>query len=188
MRKLIWMMSVSVDGFMAGPEGELDWHSIDHEVHSHLNDELGAMSVFLSGRVSYELMDDFWPTADADPDAEPEMIEFAQIWRRMPRIVYSRTLQAADANTTIVREVVPTDIEELKRRDGGDLLLGGAVIGNTFMRLDLVDEYRLYVHPMVLGRGQPAFHPNDERHPVELVEHRAFSKGVLLLRYARARA
>ncbi len=89
MRKIILMMSVSVDGFMEGPNREIDWHTVDDELHSHFNDELRAMSAFLSGRVTYELMARFWPTADADPSSTRPMIEFARIWRDMPKIVFS---------------------------------------------------------------------------------------------------
>lgn len=181
------MMSVSLDGFMSGPDGDLDWHSVDHELHAHFNEWLGTASAFLDGRVTYELMADFWPTADADPESEPVIVEFARIWREIPKVVFSRTLTHADWNATVTREVVPAEIEDLKRGDGGDLVLGGADIANTFMRLDLIDEYRLYVHPIALGQGRPAFHPFEARLPLELAEHRAFTNGVALLRYARVR-
>ena len=105
-RKLIWMMSVSLDGFMSGPGGELDWHLVDEELHQNFNDELGRMGAFLDGRATYELMAEFWPTADEDPSAPPQIAEFARIWRDMPKIVYSRTLTAADWNATVVRDAM----------------------------------------------------------------------------------
>ena len=91
MRKIILMMSVSLDGFIEGPDRELDWHMVDNELHSHFNEQLGAMGAFLDGRVTYELMAGFWPTADTDPSSTGPMVEFARIWRDMPKIVYSRT-------------------------------------------------------------------------------------------------
>jgi dihydrofolate reductase len=185
MRKLIWMMSVSLDGFMAGPNGELDWHCIDHEVHTHLNEELGAMGAFLDGRVSYELMAEFWPTADQDPSSSPTVAEFARIWRDMPKIVYSTTLERADWNATVVHDVVAEDVMALKAQPGGDLMLGGSVLGAAFMRLDLVDEYRLYVHPVVIGRGLPGFQPLDIKLDLRLLDTRTFGNGVVLLRYQR---
>ena len=187
MRKLIWGMSVSLDGYMAAPDGDLGWHLIDEELHSHFNDDLATMSAFLDGRVTYELMAEYWPTADEDPESPPVIVEFARIWKRMPKIVFSRTLEHADWNTTIVRAVVPEEIEALKQGDGGDLVLGGADVATTFVELDLIDEYRVYIHPIVLGRGRPMFHPTDARLDLDLVEHQVFGSGVVLLRYARLR-
>jgi len=185
MRKIILMMSVSLDGFIEGPNRELDWHLVDDELHSHFNEELGAMGAFLDGRVTYELMADFWPTADADPSSPGPIVEFARIWRDMPKIVFSRTLEEADWNTTVVREVVVEEVMELKAQPGGDLALGGADLAATFMRHDLIDEYRLYVHPVVIGRGKPLFQPSDTKVDLRLAETRTFGNGVVLLRYQR---
>ena len=185
MRKIILMMSVSLDGFFEGPDRELDWHMVDDELHAHFNDQLSAMGAFLDGRVSHELMAGFWPTADTDPSSTGPMVEFARIWRDMPKIVYSRTLQRADWNTIIVRNVVANEVRELKAQPGGDLVLGGADLAATFMRHDLIDEYRLYVHPVVIGRGKPLFPSSDARISLELAETRTFGNGVVLLRYQR---
>jgi dihydrofolate reductase len=187
MRKVIVMMSVSLDGFIEGPNGELDWHMVDDELHSHFNDQLGAMGAFLNGRVMYELMAGFWPTADTDPSSTGPMVEFARIWRDMPKIVYSRTLEHADWNATVVRDVVVEDVMELKAQPGGDLALGGADIAAAFMRADLIDEYWLYVHPVVIGQGKPLFQLSDTKIDLELAETRTFGNGVVLLRYQRPR-
>jgi dihydrofolate reductase len=185
MRKIIYMMSVSVDGFMEGPNRELDWHLVDDEVHRDFNARLGAMSAFLDGRVTYELMADYWPTADADPDAPEPMAEFARIWRDMPKLVFSRTLASAEWNTTVVRDVAADDILELKARPGGDMALGGAQLAAAFRQLDLIDEYLVYVHPIVLGRGNPMFREADVAHELKLAETKTFGNGVVLLRYQR---
>jgi dihydrofolate reductase len=185
MRKIILMMSVSVDGFFEGPNREIDWGMVDDELHRHFNEQLGSMGAFLDGRVTYELMAGFWPTADTDPSSTEPMVEFARIWRDMPKIVYSKTLERADWNTTIVREVVPEEIMELKAQPGGDMVLGGADLAATFMRHDLIDEYRLYVHPVVIGKGKPLFPPSDATIDLRLVESRRFGNGVVLLRYRR---
>ena len=185
MRKIIWMMSVSLDGFIEGPDRELDWHMVDDELHTHFNEQLGAMGGFLDGRVTYELMAGFWPTADADPSSTPPVVEFARIWRDMPKIVYSRTLERADWNTTVVRDVVPEEVMELKAQPGGDMVIGGANLAATFMRHDLIDEYRLYVHPVVIGRGKPLFPTSDAKIDLRLAETRPFGNGVVLLRYER---
>ena len=183
MRKIVVMLSVSLDGFFAGPDGELDWHLVDDELHSHFNAELRGMSAFLDGRVSYELMAEFWPTADRDPNSSAPMVEFAGIWRDMPKLVYSTTLQRADWNTTVVRDVVPEEVRALKAEPGGDMALGGAVLAAAFQRHRLVDEYRLYVHPVVLGEGRPLFASGLPLR-LQLVETRTFGNGVVLLRYA----
>ncbi|MFI9102231.1 dihydrofolate reductase family protein [Streptomyces fildesensis] len=186
MRKVILMMSISLDGYFEGPNREIDWHLVDDELHRDFNDRLRVMGAFLSGRVTYQLMAGFWPTADEDPAASEPMADFAGIWRDMPKIVYSRTLERADWNTTIVREVVADDIQELKARPGGDLVVGGADLAETFLRLDLVDEYRIYVHPVLIGQGNPLFRDSDTLRSLRLVETQTFGNGVVLLRYERA--
>jgi dihydrofolate reductase len=185
MRKIILMMSVSLDGFFEGPGRELDWQTVDDELHRHFNEELASMSAFLDGRVTYELMARVWPNADADASSTGPMVEFARIWRDMPKIVFSRTLERADWNATVVRDVVPGEIAELKAQPGGDMVVGGAELAAAFMRHDLIDEYRLYVHPVVLGRGRPLFPPSEARIALELAETRRFGSGVVLLRHQR---
>jgi dihydrofolate reductase len=185
MRKIVLSMSVSLDGFVEGPEREIDWHVVDEELHRYINEQLRNMGGFLSGRVTHELMAGFWPTADADPASTPAMAEFAGIWRDMPKIVYSRTLERADWNTTVVRDVVVEDVLALKARPGGDLALSGADLVATFRRLDLIDAYRVYVHPVLIGRGKPLFGPSDGRTHLRHTETRTFGNGVVLLGYER---
>jgi len=188
MRKIILAMSVSLDGFVEGPDHEIDWHLVDDELHSHFNEELKAMGAFLNGRVTYELMADFWPTADADPSSSGPMVEFAGIWRDMPKIVFSRTLERADWNATIARDVVVEEIMALKEQPGGDLALGGADLAAAFRRHGLIDEYRIYVHPILIGRGKPLFQDWDATTNLWLAETRTFGNGVVLLRYQRTEA
>jgi dihydrofolate reductase len=183
MRKIILMMSVSLDGFIEGPERQIDWHQVDDEVHSHFNAQLRMMGAFLSGRVTHQLMAEFWPTADADPSNTGPVAEFAAIWRNTPKIVFSRTLERADWNTTVMRDVVVEEIMALKAQPGGDLALGGADLAAAFRDHDLIDEYRIYVHPVLIGRGKPLFQPSDARRDLQLAETRTFGNGVVLLRY-----
>ncbi|MCM2577217.1 dihydrofolate reductase family protein [Streptomyces meridianus] len=185
MRRIVLMMSVSLDGFIEGHRQRIDWHRVDDELHTHFNDRLRAMGAFLSGRVTHELMAGFWPTADSDPSLTGPMREFAAIWREKPKIVYSRTLESAGWNTTIKREVVPDEIRELTAQPGGDLALGGADLAATFMEHDLVDEYHVCVHPVLIGGGKPLFPAADTDRPLRLIETRAFGNGVVLLRYER---
>ncbi len=188
MRKIILMMSVSLDGFIEGPSRQIDWHMVDDELHSHFNEQARAMGAFLDGRVTYELMAGFWPTADTDPSSTGPMVEFAGIWRDMPKIVFSRTLERADWTTTIVRDVVAEKVMALKAQPGGDLALGGADLAAAFMQHDLIDEYRLYVHPILIGRGKPLFQASNAKINLRLTETRTFGNGVVLLRYQRTEA
>jgi dihydrofolate reductase len=185
MRKIILMMSVSVDGFIEGPGRDIGWHMVDDELHRHFNEQARAMGAFLDGRVTWQLMADFWPTADSDPASTEPMVEFASIWRDTPKIVFSRTLERAGWNTTIKRDVVVEEIQELKRQPGGDLGLGGADLAKTFMRHDLIDEYRIYVHPVRVGGGTPLFPESDRRAYLRLAGTRTFGNGVVLLHYLR---
>jgi dihydrofolate reductase len=180
------MMSISLDGYIEGPNREIDWHLVDDELHHHLNEQLKVMGAFLSGRVTYELMAAFWPTGDTNPSSTKPMIEFARIWRDMPKIVYSKTLQRADWNTTVVRDVVPKEVEQLKAQPGGDLVLSGADLARAFMERDLIDEYLIQVHPIVIGAGKPLFPRSGPRISLRLLASRAFGNGVLQLHYRKA--
>ena len=186
MRKIILQLNMSLDGYFEGPARELDWHLVDQELHQHFNDELASMSAFIDGRINYELMAQYWPHADEDPSASPQEREFARIWRDMPKLVYSRTLQHAEWNTTIVREVIPEDIQRLKQQPGGDMVVGGANLAASFARYGLIDEYRIYLQPVVLGAGHPLFPPSETRLPLRLIDTRRFGNGVVLLNYASA--
>ena len=184
MRKIILAIQVSLDGFFEGPDRDISWHMVDEELHRHFNEQFAAMGAFLEGRVTYELMEEFWPTADQDPTISDEMAEFARIWRDMPKIVYSRTMTTAGPNATVVRDVVAEEVLALKAQPGGDMALGGADLADTFRRLGLIDEYWVFVHPVLIGRGDPLFKDAGTIAQLRLLETRAFGNGVALLRYA----
>src|SRR5436305_831073 len=184
MGKLVAMMSLSLDGYMEGPEHDISWHMVDDELHTYINEYLKTVGAFLQGRVTHQLMVDYWPTADEDPTNPAPIREFAGIWRDKPKYVFSRTLEDDRWNTTVLREVVPEQIEELKARSDADIELGGADLAATFMRLDLIDEYRLYINPVVIGAGKRLFPPGYNVR-LQLVETRAFGNGVVLLHYQR---
>jgi len=184
LRKIILSFQVSLDGFMEGPHADISWHRVDAELHEHFNDQLRTMGAFLDGRVTYELMAGYWPTADQDPDCPAAVADFAAIWREMPKYVYSRTLPEAGWNTTVVRDVDAGQVRALKAAPGGDLALGGAQLADSFRRLGLIDEYWIYVHPVLVGRGTPLFKAADSVTGLTLLESRAFGNGVVLLRYA----
>ncbi|MFJ7058984.1 dihydrofolate reductase family protein [Streptomyces griseobrunneus] len=183
MNKIVSSISVSLDGFFEGPDRDIEWHSVDEEVHQHFNDVLRTAGAFVEGRVTYQLMEEFWPTADQDPASAGPMAEFAGIWREMPKYVYSRTLESVGPGATLLREVDRDQVCAVRDAAAGDLIVGGADLVETFRRLDLVDEYRVYVHPVLLGGGRPFFGEGAHRQGLRLLETRAFGNGVVLLRY-----
>ena len=186
MTGVIFTMSISLDGYFEGIDRGLEWQLIDGELHSHFNNWLRDTTAFLEGRVTWELMAGFWPTADADPDQSPEVREFAPIWRDKPKYVFSRTLQEAGWNTTILRDVDRAQIVALTQQHGGALVVGGPALAATFSALDLIDEYRFYVHPILLGDGHRPFASSPST-SLALEETRTFESGVVMLRYSRGR-
>ena len=183
MGRLVYSMSVSLDGFVETPSRSLDWVLVDEELHSFFNDEARALGAFLYGRRLYELMVDYWPTAETDPSATPAMLEFARIWKDKPKIVFSRTLGRVEWNSRLVRHDVAEEVARLKAQPGFDMDVGGPTTASTLMRLGLIDEYRLFVHPVILGAGTPFFPALEDRIGLKLLEARTFGSGVVYLRY-----
>jgi dihydrofolate reductase len=184
MRKLIYSMGVSLDGFTAGRDGEIDWGAPDEELHRFHNQQTREIGAHLCGRRLYETMV-YWETADANPSAAEHELEFARIWKGIPKIVFSKTLTSVEGNARLVRNGVADEVAKLKDQPGKDLAVGGAGLASGLIRLNLVDEYRLFVSPVVLGGGTPYFPPLDERIDLELVETRTFGSRVVYVRYRR---
>jgi dihydrofolate reductase len=185
MRKLIYSMGVSLDGFIAGPAGEIDWGAPNEELHRFHNQQTREIGVHLCGRRLYENMR-YWETAAENPSAGEVELEFAAIWKAIPKIVFSTTLETVEGNTRLLRDGVAEEVADLKRQPGKDLAVGGAGLASTLIKLDLVDEYRLFVSPVVLGGGTPYFPALEERVNLELLETRTFGSRVLYVRYSRA--
>ena len=185
MGKLIYSMSISLDGFVESTSRSLDWVQVDEELHTFFNDQSREISASLYGRRMYELMFGYWPTAGADPAATPAEVEFAGIWNRIPRIVFSTTLDQVDPASRLVRSGAAEEVARLKAQPG-DMDVGGPTLASTLMRAGLIDEYRLFVHPMILGAGTPFFAAMDTRIPLRLLETHTFSSGVVYLRYEAA--
>jgi dihydrofolate reductase len=186
MGKLIYSMMASLDSLIEGPDGELDWHVIDEELHRHFNDLESTFEMHLYGRRLYEIMSAFWPTADQNLTAPAYVVEYARIWQAMPKIVFSKTLAKVEWNSRLVREVIPQEINQLKEQSRKNLSLGGPNLATTFRRLGLIDEYWVYVNPVVVGKGKPMFADMDDVARLQLVETRPFRSGVMLLRYEPA--
>jgi dihydrofolate reductase len=187
MRKVIYSMLVSLDGFIEGPDHNLDWHVIDEEFHQFVNDQQTEVGAWLYGRGMYEAMAAYWPTPDAaDPKNPDYVLEFSRIWKAMPKIVFSKTLDKVEWNSRLVRDDAAREVLKLKAQPGKDLSVGGANLAASLIRLDLIDEYQLFVQPVILGSGTPFFPPLDDKLNLQLVETRRFGSGVVFLRYQRA--
>jgi dihydrofolate reductase len=185
LRNLIYSFGVSLDGFIAGPNGDIDWSAPDEELHRFHNQQAGELGAHLLGRGLYEVMR-YWETAEEENPSAPEHeLEFARIWKAMPKIVFSTTLEEVEGNTRLVRDGVAEEVARLKEQPGKDLAVGGAGLASTCIKLGLVDDYRLFVSPVVLGSGTPYFPALDERIDLELVETRTFSSRVVYVRYHR---
>lgn len=186
MRKLIYSMSVTLDGYIAGPDGAIDWSVPDDDLflfHTHRVRETGLQ---LCGRRLYETML-YWETAEDGPLAA-QQVEFAQIWKALPKVVFSTTLEDVVGNTRLARDGVAEEVSRLKEQPGKDIAVGGAGLAGACMRLGLIDEWRLFVAPVLLGGGTPYFPALDGTVDLELVETKTFGSRVVYLRYARVPA
>jgi dihydrofolate reductase len=184
MRQVIYSMGVSLDGFIAGPNGEIDWGAPDEERHRFHNQQTREIGAHLCGRRLYEEML-YWETADENPSAAEHELEFARIWTNLPKIVFSNTLEKVEGNARLARDGVAEEVAELKEQPGKDLAVGGADLASSLIELGLIDEYRLFVSPVVLGGGTPYFPALQERIDLELVETRTFGSRVVYVRYRR---
>ena len=185
MGKLIYAMNVSLDGFVETPDHSLDWGTVDEELHLWFNEQARAVAASIYGRRMYELLAAFWPTAADDPAAPPAIVEYAGIWRQTPKVVFSRSLESVDWNSRLVRGDVEAEYAALRDEFAGDMDIGGATLAASFIRASLVDEFRLLVHPVVLGSGTPFWPSLDPPLPLRLAETRTFESGVVYLGYAK---
>ena len=184
MRQLIYSMGVSLDGYIAGPRGEGDWAAPDPELHRFHNEDARTLGLHLLGRRLYEVMSVWETFEERDPSAPEHELEFARIWKQLPKVVYSTTLDAVEGNTRLSRGDPVEEVRALKQQDGAPMAVGGAALAATLTEHGLIDEYRLFVSPIVLGGGTPLF-AGDSRVDLELVETRTFGSRVVYLRYRR---
>ena len=182
MRKVIYAISVSVDGFIETTSGDISWSFPDAELHHHFNERESTIDTHLYGRRLYENMVAYWPRADENPSAPIFEIEYARIWKEKKKIVFSKTLTQVGWNCQLFRGNIAEEINKLKAQPGKDMSVGGANLASTFMQLSLIDEYCLYVHPIILGSGKPMFPNLRDRIKLKLIETHTFGSGVVLLR------
>jgi dihydrofolate reductase len=184
MRKLIYSMSVSLDGFTAGPGGDFGWTAPDEELHRFHNARVREVGAQLCGRRLYEVMR-YWDTPEAREAADEVVREFAGIWQALPKIVFSSTLQRVEGNARLATGDVADEVARLKAQPGKDLAVGGPGLAAECVARGLVDAFQLFVYPFVVGGGTPFFPPLEERLDLELVETRTFGSRVVYLHYRR---
>ena len=159
MRKVVLFMHISLDGFAAGPNGELDWISYDEELEKYAEEVVSTVGAPLYGRVTYQLMESYWPTVLTSPASTKHEIDHANWVENIPKVVFSRSLDRVEwNNTTLIKDNIAAEVAKLKQQPGKDLMIFGSPgLTHTFLPLDLIDEYQLTVSPVILGRGTPSF-------------------------------
>jgi dihydrofolate reductase len=187
MRSVTYSMSVSLDGYIVGPDGGFDWTAPAPDVFRSWIDEIREVGAHLLGRRLYETML-YWETADQDPSLDDAELEWAALWKPLPKVVFSTTLSAVQGNARLASGGLAEEIERLRAEPGdGDIAIGGAALAAEAAALGLIDEYRARVCPVLLGGGMRFFPQLERRVDLELVETRTFSSGVVYLRYRVAR-
>jgi dihydrofolate reductase len=187
MRRVTYSMGVSLDGYIAGPDGGFDWTLPDKDVFRFWIDEIREVGVHLMGRRLYETML-YWETADQDPSLDDAELEWAALWKPLPKVVFSTTLSAVEGNARLASGGLAEEIERLRAEPGeGDIAIGGATLAAEAAALGLIDEYRTMVYPVLVGGGIPYFPQRERRVDLELVETRTFNSRVVYLRYSVVR-
>ena len=187
MRSVTYSMGMSLDGYIVGPDGGFDWTAPDPEVFRFWIDEIREVGVHLLGRRLYETML-YWETAEQDRSLDDAEIEWAALWKPLPKVVFSATLSAVQGNARLASGGLAEEIEHLRAEPGdGEIAIGGATLAADAAALDLIDEYRVMVYPVLLGGGVPYFPQEERRVGLRLVETQAFGSDVVLMRYRVAR-
>ncbi|MFE4173894.1 dihydrofolate reductase family protein [Streptomyces sp. NPDC056909] len=187
MRKLIYGMNLTLDGYIAAPGDDIGWSVPSDELFQFWSDQLQATGLTLYGRKLWQTMSSHWPTGDQWPNATPAEIGFARRWRDMSKVVFSSTVDKVDWNTRLVTGDAVAEITRLKAEDGGPMDIGGATLAGAAMRAGLIDEYVIAAHPVLVGGGTPFFTALDSWVNLNLVETRTLPGGVILTRYETRR-
>ena len=183
MGKVIYSHNVSLDGYIEGPNGELDWATVDEALYRRFNALESTIGAHLYGRRTYQSMASVMHSVSLDAAAPDYVAESAGIWLDKPKFVFSRTLERVEWNSTLVKENIGEVVADLKRRIDKDMYLAGADFASSVIPLGLIDEYRLYVHPVVLGAGKPMLPRDGGGLRLGLEEATRLGSGVVLLRY-----
>jgi dihydrofolate reductase len=181
MKKVIFQMSISIDGYIEGPNREIDWHIVDDEFNAYAVETLKATDVLIMGRRNYELMAGYWPTAPGDDPVKEQM-------NGKPKLVFSRTLKRVDwQNSRLATGSIADEVAALKRVPGDGLLwVGGSDLASSFLEQGLLDEIRFIVTPILLGAGKTVFDAIKKRYPLKLLSTKSFKSGNVILTYEPA--
>lgn len=178
-------MHISLDGFVAGPNGEMNWIKVDQEIFDHVGVRISGTDTALYGRVTYEMMENYWPDAGNKPGASKHDIEHSAWYKKAHKLVLSKTMKGADLpDTTIISYNLSQNINEIKQRAGSEILLfGSPTATHSLMQQNLIDGYWLFVNPVILGEGIPLFTGSKEKTKLKLLDAHSFSSGVTALNY-----
>jgi dihydrofolate reductase len=176
---------MSLDGYIEDASGSIGFTHPEPDVHAYINNLETRIDTHIYGRRLYETMNGFWPTAGDDPDAEPEIVDYARIWNALDKLVFSRTLKSAGPRARLATADIATELAQLKAKPGKDISVGGAELATQFIAQDLVDQYWVIIYPVLIGGGKPMFGELDRHLNLELFESRIFPSGVSVLLYRR---
>jgi dihydrofolate reductase len=176
---------MSLDGYVAGPKGEMDWIKVDEEIFDHVGKRIENSDTALYGRVTYQMMEDYWPTAGDQPTASKHDMEHSKWYKKVQKIVLSKSLKdMGSSNTKIIGDNLSDKVNEVKQQAGSDILLfGSPTATHSLMKLNLIDGYWLFVNPIVLGQGIPLFEDVRNKIKLKLLNTRQFTSGVTELNY-----
>jgi dihydrofolate reductase len=186
MRKIISFMHISLDGFVAGPNGEMNWINVDQEIFDYVGMRISKGDTSLYGRVTYQMMESYWPTAGDKPTATKHDIEHSMWYNKVHKVVLSKTMENTGlTNTTIISDNLPDRIYEIKQQTGDDILLfGSPTATHSLIQQNLIDGYWLFVNPIILGQGIPLFVDIKDKIKLKLLPTtRQFTCGVTELNY-----
>jgi dihydrofolate reductase len=187
MHTVTYSMSTSLDGYVVGPDGRFDWSAPDEELFRSHIDEVRLVGIHLLGRRLYETML-YWETADQDQSLDDSELEWAALWKPLPKVVFSTTLSAVQGSARLASGSLAEELERLRAEPGeGEIAIGGATLAAEAAALDAIDEYRIRICPVLVGGGTPFFPRIARREDLKLVESRTFGSGVVYLHYRRAR-
>ena len=188
MRKIIWLMHVSLDGFVAGPSGEIDWIYLEDQLFEDGHELIKTADTALYGRITYEIMKSYWPNAAKSPTATKHDIDHAKWVNPALKIVFSKSLKTTDwQNTRIVHDHIEEEVAKLKKQPGKNLILfASPTLAATFINRDLIDEYWFNVNPIILGKGKPLFKDVSSMRKLQLLGSKTYRNGVANLHYGRS--
>jgi dihydrofolate reductase len=189
MRNLVFFMHASLDGFAAGPNGEMNWIKVDEEIFDFVATLTDKADTALYGRVTYEMMQGYWPTAADEPGASKHDKEHSAWYKKVSKVVLSRTITDEGLeNTVVISDQLPENINKIKEQDGKDILIFGSPgASHSLLGFGLIDEFWLFVNPVLLGEGIPLFKNIPEITKLNLIETKSFASGVIALHYEKKR-